>query len=145
MYGLWGYWTWDSNRLAFGLALRGIYPRRTLPLLLAFVLVYPALWYLLMRTTAPAFTNMTTLLILLNGFAAPSLRNYTAAGRAVRDEIEGFRQFLAGTEQDRLQRMNATGEMAKIDPEMIPYAIALDLREAWGDQLGIKAMVETAL
>jgi hypothetical protein len=145
MYGLWGYWTWEGNRLAFTLALRGIYRRRTLPLLLAFVLVYPALWYLLMRTLAPAFAGITTLLILLNGFAAPCLRNYTAQGRRVRDEIEGFRQFLAGTEQDRLERMNVPGAKAPIDPEMIPYAIALDLREAWGDALGIRAMVETQL
>lgn len=145
MYGWWGYWTWDTNRLAFTLALRGIYRRRTVPLLLAFVLVYPALWYFLMRSMAPSFANITTLLILINGFAAPCLHNYTTEGRRVRDEIEGFRQFLAGTEQDRLQRMNAPGEKAQIDPAMIPYAIALDLREAWGDELGIKAMIETKL
>jgi hypothetical protein len=145
MYGLWGYWTWDDNRLAFTLALRGIYRRRTLPLLLVFVLVYPALWYFLMRTIAPAFAGITTLLILLNGFAAPCLHNYTSQGRRTRDEIEGFRQFLAGTEQDRLKRMNTPGAKAEVDQEMIPYAIALDLREAWGDELGIKMMVETEL
>lgn len=145
MYGLWGYWAWDSNQTAFTLALRGIYRRRVLPLLLAFVLMYPAMWYFLMRTIAPPFASLTTLFILLNGFAAPALRNYTADGRRVRDEIQGFRQFLAGTEQDRLERMNVPGEKARIGADMIPYAIALDLREAWGDQLGIKMMVETEL
>jgi hypothetical protein len=145
MYAVWGYYTWDQNRLALTLALRGIYRRRTLPLLLALVLVYPALWYFLMRTIAPAFAATTTWLILLNGFAAPCLHNYTSQGRRVRNEIEGFRRFLAGTEQDRLQRLNAPGEKARVDLEMIPYAIALDLREAWGDELGIKTMVETEL
>jgi hypothetical protein len=144
-YGFWGYWIWDTNRLAFTLALRGLYRRRALPVLLLFIVVYPALWYFLIRTVAPRFALCTTLLILLNGFAAPALRNYTAAGRRLRDEIEGFRQFLAGTEQDRLQRMNAPGDRAPIDAEMIAYAIALDLREAWGDQLGMKSMVELIL
>jgi hypothetical protein len=145
VYGLAGYWMWDQNRLAFTLALRGLYLRRTLPLLLVFIFLYPALWYVLIRTVAPQFAVVTMFLILLNGLAGPSLRNYTAAGRRMRDEIEGFRQFLASSEQDRLQRVNALGEPAPIDPEMIPYAIALDLREGWGDQLGIKAMVETVL
>ncbi|HXO39065.1 MAG TPA: hypothetical protein VN872_10520, partial [Candidatus Acidoferrum sp.] len=74
-----------------------------------------------------------------------ALRNHTAEGRRLRGEIEGFRQYLAGTEQDRLQRMNEPGKLVKIDPELIPYEIALDLREAWGDALGIQAMVETEL
>ena len=66
-------------------------------------------------------------------------------GRLVRDEIEGFREFIAGAELDRLRRMNEPGGRVQIDPEMIPYAIALDLKEAWGDQLGIKTMMETDL
>jgi hypothetical protein len=32
-----------------------------------------------------------------------------------------------------------------MDLQFVPYAIALDLREAWGDELGIRAMVETEL
>jgi hypothetical protein len=75
----------------------------------------------------------------------PCVRNYTAAGRRVRNEIGGFRQFLQGAEQDRLERMNPARSQACFDPEFIPYAIALDLREGWGDELGVKAMVETAL
>jgi hypothetical protein len=145
MYGLFGYWTWDTNRLALTLAIRGIYRRRTLPVLLAFIFLYPALWFFLIRTVASQFAVLTTLLILLNTFAAPLLRNYTSAGRLVRDEIEGFREFIAGAELDRLRRMNEPGGRVQIDPEMIPYAIALDLKEAWGDQLGIKTMMETDL
>lgn len=145
MNGLWGYWMWDANRLALILALRGLYRRRTLPVLLAFILVYPTLWYIIIRTVAPAFAVITTLLILINSFAMPCLHNYTAAGRRVRNEIEGFRQFLHGTEEDRLQRMNPVGQQAAVATELIPYAIALDLREGWGDELGMKSMVETEL
>jgi hypothetical protein len=145
MYSAAGYWMWDTNRLAIGLALCGLYRRRTLPILVAFVVLYPALWYAIIRMTAPSFARLTVALIVLNALAAPALRNYTAEGRRVRDEIEGFRQLLQSTEQDRLQRMNQPGQEARFDTELIPYAIALDLREEWGDQLGIQAMVETAL
>ena len=144
MYGAFGWQMWDSNRLAIGLALRGMYRRRTLPLLLVFVLIYPALW-LLIWNAAPAFAGFTEAMILMNTFLSSSLRNYTREGRRVRDEIEGFRRFLAGTEQDRLRRMNESGKPPRIDLEFVPYAIALDLREAWGDDLGIRAMVETEL
>lgn len=144
MYGAFGYQMWDSNRLAIRLALRGMYRRRTLPLLLAFVLIYPALW-LLVWHAAPAFAGFTEVMILMNTFLPSCLRNYTAEGRRVRNEIEGFRRFLAGTEQDRLQRMDPTGKPPRMDLEFVPYAVALDLREAWGDELGIRAMVETEL
>jgi Predicted membrane protein (DUF2207) C-terminal domain len=144
MYGAFGYQMWDRNLLAIRLALRGMYHRRTLPLLLAFVMVYPALW-LLIWNAAPAFGGFTEAMILMNTFLPSCLRNYTAEGRRVRDEIEGFRRFLAGTEQDRLQRMNTAGKLARMELEFVPYAIALDLREAWGDELGIRTMVETEL
>ena len=144
MYGAFGYHMWDSNRLAIQLALRGMYRRRTLPLLLAFVLIYPALW-LLIWNAAPAFAGFTEAMILVNTFLPSSLGNYTAEGRRVRNEIEGFRRFLAGTEQDQLQRMNESGKPARMDLEFVPYAIALDLRESWGDELGIRTMVEAEL
>jgi len=145
MYSAAGYWMWDTNRLAIRLATRGLYRRRTLPLLIAFLVLYPALWYAIVSMTTPSFARLTEMLILVNTFAAPALCNYTAAGRWMLDEIEGFRRFLQNTEQDRLQRMNQPGEEARFDAEFIPYAIALDLREDWGDELGVKTMVETAL
>lgn len=145
MYSAAGYWMWDTNRLAIRLAARGLYRRRTLPLLIAFLVLYPALWYAIISMTTPSFAMLTELLILVNTFAAPALRNCTAEGRRVRDNIEGFRQFLQSTEQDRLQRMNQPRLEAKFDAEFIPYAIALDVSEDWGDRLGIQTMVETAL
>lgn len=144
MYGAFGWKMWESNRLAIGLAVRGMYRRRTLPLLLAFVLIYPALWLLIWHG-APAFAGFTEAMILMNTFLPSSLRNYTAEGRRVRNEIEGFRRFLAGTEQDQLQRVDPASKPRRMDLEFVPYAIALDLREAWGDELGIRAMVETEL
>ena len=38
-------------------------------------------------------------------------------------------------ERDRMQRLNAPGEAPKAATEFLPYAIALEVREAWGDHL----------
>lgn len=136
---------WDTNLQAVRLALRGLYHRRVLIFLFFLVLLFPAMWYLLMRTAAPTFANVTSLLILINMLAAPLLRSYTPAGWQLLNQVYGFRQFLQVAEQDRLQRLNPAAQPIQAGQEYLPYAIALDVREDWGDQLGIKMMVETQL
>jgi hypothetical protein len=103
------------------------------------------MWYLLIRTVTPIFTNVTGLLILINMLFPPFLRSYTPAGWQLVNQLRGFRQFLQQAEQDRLQRLNPADAAIQADQEYVPYAIALDVREDWGDQLGIRTMIETAL
>ena len=136
---------WDRNLQAVKLAFRGLYHRHVIPILFVLVFLFPALWYLLMRGAAPVFANVTGLLILINMFAAPALRNYSPAGRQLLVEVLGFREFLQCAEQDRMQRLNQPGQSLQAEKDFLPYAIALDVREGWGDELGIRAMVETAL
>jgi hypothetical protein len=145
MFGAAGAYLWSSNLQAFKLALRGLYHRRSLLLLAVLVFIFPAMWYLLMRTTAPVFASVTLALILVNTFGAPFLRNYTASGNDAMNQVMGFRQFLASAEQDRLDRLNPPDKAVQADEQYLSYAIALDVRERWGDELGVKAMVETAL
>ena len=139
-----GAYMWGSNLQAVRLSLRGLYRRRTVLLLLALVLLFPAMWYLLVRTTEPEFGAFTLSLILISTFAAPALTNYTAEGREALAQALSFRQFLQTAEQDRLDRLNPAGREAQADEQYLPYAIALDVREGWGDDLGIRAMAETA-
>jgi hypothetical protein len=86
-------------------------------------------------------------LVFINIAAFPALRRLTPLGRQVRDEIEGFRTFLDKVEQDRMRRVNPSEEIA--DPhgaasfEFLPYAIALDVREPWGDHLAEACVVTT--
>ena len=136
---------WDSNLQAVKLVFRGLYHRRVVVFLFFLIVLYPAGWYFLMRSVTPVFANVTGLMIVINMFAAPCLRNYTREGQELVNRIQGFRQFLERAEQDRLQRLNPPDQPLHSGREYLPHAIALDVREAWGDQLGIKAMVETAL
>lgn len=136
---------WTSNFQALKLSFRGLYHRQAIPFLFFLVFLFPAMWYLLMRTVTPLFANVTGLLVLINMFAAPTLRNYTPAGKQLMMEILGFRQFLQCAEQDRMQQLNQPGQPLQAEEELLPYAIALDVREGWGDDLGIRVMIETAL
>ena len=49
-------------------------------------------------------------------------------------EIEGFRLFLKSVERLPMQRSEAPGNKAGLYEKYLPYAIALEVEQAWGDQ-----------
>jgi len=65
----------------------------------------------------------------------PRLKRKSLLGRQAADQIAGFRQFLLKTEQDRLDRIGAPEEADQDLARHLPYAIALEVKEAWGDHL----------
>jgi hypothetical protein len=84
---------------------------------------------------SPAFAIMLAALLLINLAWGPRLKRRTPQGRQVLDEIAGFRLFLDKVEKDRLDKLNTAEEPAEMLDEHLPYAIALEVREAWGDHL----------
>jgi uncharacterized membrane protein YgcG len=59
----------------------------------------------------------------------------TVAGRALMDEIEGLKLYLGVAERDELARMQGPGAPPPLDAEryeaLLPYAVALEVEEAW--------------
>jgi hypothetical protein len=51
------------------------------------------------------------------------------------DQIAGFRKFLGKVEQDQLNRLGGPAAASQNLEKLLPYAIALEVKEAWGDQL----------
>ncbi len=139
------FFLWQHNRHAVMLAWRGIYRYRTLPLLLGGLFFTPVLFWLSMRVIAPVFAEVTALMLLVNTFAPPFLMGYSERGAQLMRHILGFRQFLESTQQDRLDRLDPARRDAKSELSLLPYAVALDIRERWGDRLGAETMVEVAL
>lgn len=82
-----------------------------------------------------SFALMVAALLAVNLGWAPQLKRKTKLGREVLDMIAGFRQFLEKVEQDRMNRLNPPSETPDGLDRFIPYAIALDVKEAWGDRL----------
>jgi hypothetical protein len=98
-----------------------------------------------MRKSGASLAYALTLLALvaINIVAFPALRRITPLGREVLAQIEGFRQFLEKVEQDRMRRVGASEDPAGSSMEFLPYAIALEVREPWGDHLAEARVVTT--
>ena len=82
-----------------------------------------------------AFALMLAGLMLVNLAWGPRLKRRTVPGQQMLDDIAGFRLFLEKVEQDRLDKLNSAGEDPELLDDHLSYAIALEIREAWGDHL----------
>jgi Predicted membrane protein (DUF2207) C-terminal domain len=112
--------------------------RQVIPLVAALgvfgsALVY--LFHLFAKNVSPTYAVVLTILVALNVIWMPALKRLTAQGKEAMREIEGFRQFLMKVDQDPMQRLNAGGQTLKDAAGFVPYAIALEVKEAWGDHL----------
>ena len=84
-----------------------------------------------------SFSLMVVAFIAINLGWAPCLKRKSQLGRQIADQIAGFRQFLVKVEQDQMDRLRGAAvstQDRKLDP-LLPFAIALEVKEAWGDQL----------
>ena len=87
------------------------------------------------RLSTPAFAYTLIAVVVINIGFSISLKRLTPVGRQRLDDVLGFRQFLSTVELDRLDRMNDPHMTPALMNDYLAYAIALDLKEAWGDHL----------
>lgn len=73
--------------------------------------------------------------VALNSAFMVLMRAPTAEGRKALEQLAGFREFLGRVEQDCLERINAPQEKARAMDRFLPYAIALEVKEGWGDTM----------
>jgi hypothetical protein len=92
-----------------------------------------------------SFAWMIVALLAVNLGWAPQLKRRTRPGRDLLDQIAGFRQFLEKVEQDRMNRVAPSASSAADLDRYIPYAIALEVKEAWGDHLAQTFLVSTGV
>ena len=62
------------------------------------------------------------------------LKAPTMAGRKLMDQIEGFRLYLSVAEKDLLNFQHPPEKTPELFERYLPYAIALDVENEWGDQ-----------
>jgi uncharacterized membrane protein YgcG len=68
----------------------------------------------------------------------------TAAGRAIMDQIEGFRLYLGVAEEDRLNALNPPDKTPELFERFLPYAFALDVENRWAKRFaGVLAAAGT--
>jgi hypothetical protein len=73
-------------------------------------------------------------LAALNAFFFAWFKIPTQEGKQLLTEIEGFRLFLKSVEQLPMQRSDEPADHAGIYEKYLPYAVALEVEQAWGDR-----------
>jgi hypothetical protein len=81
------------------------------------------------------FVLALLLSVLLNSIFFVIMRAPTPLGLTILRQLAGFREFLLRVEQDRLDRVNTPEQRAELMDRFLPYAIALNVREGWGDKM----------
>jgi hypothetical protein len=62
------------------------------------------------------------------------LKSPTRKGRALLDQIEGFRMFLAETGKDQPEAHTPAEETPKMLEKLLPYAMALNVEKVWSEK-----------
>lgn len=75
------------------------------------------------------------LLAAINVASLLWLRMPTEGGRKLLAEIDGFRQFLKSVEQAPMDRTIAPDKHAGLYEKYLPYAVALEVEQAWSDSM----------
>lgn len=74
-------------------------------------------------------------LAALGAFSSKWVKAPTQEGGQVLTEIEGFRLFLKSVEQLPMQRTDEPTDHVGVYEKYLPYAVALEVEQAWGDRL----------
>lgn len=77
---------------------------------------------------------ITAILIVLNLGFMHVMPVRTREGRKLLDEIEGFRRFLSSVERFAMDRSEAPGNNPGEYEKYLPYAVALEVEQAWADR-----------
>jgi hypothetical protein len=81
------------------------------------------------------FVLALLLSVMLNSIFFVIMRAPTPRGLLILQQLAGFREFLMRVEQDPLDRVNTPEQRAELKNRILPYAIALNVREGWGDKM----------
>jgi uncharacterized membrane protein YgcG len=86
----------------------------------------------------PAIVVVSALMVVTVIAFAFLVRAPTPAGRALMDEIEGLKLYLSVAERDELARMQGPDGPPALDAKryemLLPYAVALDVEDAWTEK-----------
>jgi hypothetical protein len=111
--------------------------------------IFAAVIVYLLKTVASgvslSFSLMLVAFLLINLGWGPRLKRKSPLGRQVSDQIAGFRQFLEKVDRDKLDRLNPAGSAQEDLDRYLPYAIALEVKEAWGDHLSQSFLASTVI
>jgi hypothetical protein len=84
---------------------------------------------------------MVMFFTVLTLFFSKAVKIRTAEGRALMDQIEGFRLFLLSVERFPMDREEGPGHDEGLYEKYLPHAVALEVEQKWGDKFVALASV----
>lgn len=90
--------------------------------------------YIFMDSVHPVTLLLLLCIVVLNIVFYMLLKAPTVEGRKVMDQIEGFKLYLSTAERHRLDQLNPPEKTPALFEKYLPYAIALDVENAWSEQ-----------
>jgi uncharacterized protein (TIGR04222 family) len=127
----------DNYRIHF--ATNGLY---VLPALA--ILILGILAILGMAAVTPLAIAVVLVTLVLIPVFAWLMRAHTPAGRRLLDRIEGFRLYLDVAERDELNLRNPPEITPTLFEAFLPYALALDVEQRWGERFDASLTPEQA-
>jgi len=95
-------------------------------------------FYLFGKIASITLIFIAIMLIGIDMLFAYLLKRPTYQGRKIMDHIEGMRMYMGVAEKHWLNRMNPPEETPELFEKLLPYAIALDVGNRWGDRFNNK-------
>lgn len=89
---------------------------------------------MLIRAGSVWFAVLLAALVGTNILFHYLLKAPTRAGRALLDQVEGFKQYFLAVERDPMERLASRELTPELFEKYLPYAIALDVEQAWSSR-----------
>jgi len=102
-------------------------------------------FFFLIKLTSVPLAIFLIAAALLNILFIYLMKAPTQAGRRLLDQVAGFKMFLGAVDGDRLNRVNPPEQTPELFERFLPYALALDVEQAWAEKFsGVLAMAGSA-
>jgi uncharacterized membrane protein YgcG len=101
--------------------------------------------FFLLKLTSLALVLFVACIGTLHALFFHLMKAPTFAGRSLMDQVEGFKMFLGEVDGDRLSRAAPPEQTPAVFEKFLPYALALDVEQAWANKFsGMLAAAGTA-
>ncbi len=111
-----------------------LWMRRQFLMAIVFTAVEGAAVVSFFQLTSPWLMALLLTLVAVNALFYYLLRAPTRLGRAIMDEIEGFKRYLEVAEESRLNALNPPERTPELFERYLPYALALGVDQQWSEK-----------
>ena len=118
-----------SGKRAFSLPASGCLTLFAVPFLLGEVFGIVAF----VAIAGPLLLGLVFVTIAIDVVFFRLLRAYTPQGRALLDQVYGFRMYLSTAEKDRMNMLTPVDHTPETFERYLPYALALDVEQQWSE------------